>query len=315
VLSGGIYINPFAAVLCGGVGGARMARALSMVLDPRELTAIVNVGDDDTMYGAHVSADVDTVVYTLAGIEGEHGWGVRSDTFHVMDGLSALGVDTSFRLGDRDLAHCLWRTERLHAGDPLSSVTADMARALGIRSHVVPVTDDPIRTRIRSTTDRWLSFQEYFVLRGYRDDVAEVVYEGAGEASPAPGVVDAIDDAGLVVIAPSNPPLSIWPILAVPGVGDALQRRDRVIAVSPLFGGVPLKGPADRVMAALGLPRGNAGVLAAYESIVTDLVVDEGDASDVAALSDEARIHVTDTRIGEPDAAKRFAAWLLETFA
>lgn len=297
-------------LLSGGVGGARAARGFATILDRADFTVVVNVGDDDRIHGVHVSADIDTVVYTLAGCEGPHGWGLAGDTFATMDRLAALGVDTTFRIGDTDLATCLARTAALDSGEPLSRVTERIAATFGI-DRVVPATNDRVRTRLRTTEGHWLSFQEYFVLRGQRDEVVEVRFEGAAEAAPAPGVLDAITGADLVVIAPSNPPLSIWPILAVPGVRRAVADAERVVAVSPLFGGKPLKGPADRVMASLGLPPGNAGVLAAYVDLLTDLVVDRGDAGDVPALEGSVSLHATNTRIADRDDAARLASFIM----
>lgn len=297
-------------LLSGGVGGARAARGFTAVVDPDDLTVVVNVGDDDRIHGVHVSADLDTVVYTLAGMQGPHGWGLADDTFDTMDRLTALGIDTSFRIGDRDLATCLARTIALDAGTPLHEITATIAGALGVAHRVLPVTDDPVRTRLRTTGDEWLAFQEYFVARGQRDEVAEVRYEGAADARPAPGVTSAIAEADLVVIAPSNPPLSIWPMLAVPGVRDAVANAGRVIAISPLFGGKALKGPADRVMASLGLPHGTAGILAAYDDLLDDLVVDTGDAAD-ADLGDSVAIHATDTRVPDLESSTRLAAYIM----
>jgi len=300
-------------LLSGGVGGARLARGLAAVLDPADLTVVVNVGDDAEFYGLHVSPDLDTVAYTLAGREGSQGWGRAGDTFTVMGHLETLGMDTRFRVGDTDLAANLARTAALHNGEALSAATARLAAALGVACRLLPATDDPLRTRLRLASGEWLPFQDYFVLRGHRDEVVEVDFQGAGAARPGPGVVESLGGAGTVVIAPSNPPLSIWPILAVPGIREAVGAAPRVVAVSPLFGGKALKGPADRVMAALGLPPGNAGVLAAYEGLITDLVVDAGDRQDLAALGGgRVRLHAADTRIAEASAAARFARRLLE---
>lgn len=315
MLSGAIYGNPFATTLSGGVGGARMARALATAVAGSELAVIVNVADDDRMYGVHVAADLDTVLYTLAGIQGPEGWGIAGDTFRVMDELSAIGADTRFRLGDRDLAHCLRRTMLLETGTPLSACVTELAAALDVDVRVLPVTDDPVRTRVGTADGDWLGFQDYFVLRRHEPEVTALDYTGAEAARPAPGVLDAIACASIVIIAPSNPPLSTWPILAVPGIREALAARERVVAVSPLFGGKPLKGPADRVMAGLGLPEGNAGVLAAYEGVITDLVVDVEDARDALRLAGPVAIHAADTHLTDPDGAKRFAAWLLDTIA
>ncbi len=309
------YSNPFAVLLTGGVGGARGARSLRRVFIGERLTVIGNVGDDELVHGVHVSADLDTVLYTLAGIEGPHGWGIAGDSFIAMDQLEELGVDATFRLGDRDLATCLLRTGMLSSGHRLSDITEQIRSALGVETRIIPATDDPLRTRIRISDGTWLPFQEYFVERGHRDRVVEIEYAGAEHALPAPGVVEAIAAADIVVIAPSNPPLSIEPIMAVPGVRRAVADKDRVVAISPLFGGKALKGPADRVMESLGLPPGNAGVLASYEGLITDLVIDIGDAAEAKALSTSVEIHTTDTRLGSEDEASRFAEWFKETFA
>jgi LPPG:FO 2-phospho-L-lactate transferase len=289
-----------------------MARGLAAVLGPGDLTVVVNVGDDETVYGLHVAPDLDTVCYTLVDREGPQGWGMAGDAFAVMGHLEALGIDARFRIGDADLATNLARTAALRSGESLSAVTARLAAALGIGCRVIPATDDPVRTRLRTAAGEWLAFQDYFVLRGHADEITEVGYDGAGESRPAPGVLEAIADAGLVVIAPSNPPLSVWPILAVPGIRGAVAAAPRVVAVSPLFEGKALKGPADRVMASLGLPPGNAGVLAAYEGLLTDLVVDEGDAADLSRGGGAVRLHAADTRIADRGPAARFARWLLE---
>ncbi len=300
-------------LLSGGVGGARLARGLAAVLPSADLTVVVNVGDDEEIYGLHVSPDLDTVAYTLAGCEGPQGWGVAGDTFTVMDRLGALGADTRFRVGDVDLATNLLRTAALRSGEALSAVTARLGTALGVGCRLLPATDDRLRTQVFTADGEWLAFQDYFVLRGQRDQVAEVRYAAAAAARPAPGVLAALAAAACVVIAPSNPPLSVWPILAVPGIREAVAAAPRVIAVSPLFGGRALKGPADRVMAALGLPAGNAGVLAAYEGLLTDLVVDRGDAADLELLGGGAvRLHAGDTRVADPAAAAHFARWLMD---
>ncbi|MEX2323258.1 MAG: 2-phospho-L-lactate transferase [Acidimicrobiia bacterium] len=301
---------PRVVLLAGGVGGARAARGFAAVLGPADFTVVGNVGDDDWMYGVHVSPDLDTIVYTLAGLEGPEGWGRADDTFAVMAGLEQINVDTTFRLGDNDLAVCLARTRALDEDEPLSLISDRIGALLGVQHQVLPATDDRLRTRIHARTGEWMSFQEYFVLRGQQDEVAEVVFDGADHAHPAPYVLDAITGADLVVIAPSNPILSIWPILAVGEIAEAVGEARRVIAVSPLFGGKALKGPADRVMKSLGLQPGTAGILEAYRGLLTDLVVDIGDAED-AGMSEDVRIHALDTRIAEPKAAERFATEVL----
>ena len=290
-----------------------MARGLSAVVDGGALTAVVNVGDDEDVYGVRVCADLDTVVYTLAGIHGPHGWGVSGDTIGVMDHLSDLGVDTTFALGDRDLATCLARTMWLRDGHPLSQITGRLATRLGVAATVLPVTDDLLRTRVRTTVGEWLAFQEYFVIRGHRDEIDRVEFVGAEAALPAPGVIEAITAADVVVIAPSNPVLSVWPILAVPRIRRAVASHDNVVAVSPLFAGKALKGPAHRVLASHGLPAGNAGVLAAYEGLIDHFVVDIDDHGDIDRLATPGvRIHALDTRIGDAPSGARFAAELLD---
>lgn len=298
--------------MSGGVGGARMARALQRVMDPADLSVVVNVGDDEDVYGTRVCADLDTVVYTLAGIEGPEGWGVADDTFNVMKALAGLGVDTSFRLGDRDLALCLRRTAGLRSGVPLSKITADITKSLGVTTKVLPASDDQVRTRLRTGDGTWLDFQDYFVVRGHRDPVDAVHYDGAASAQPAPGVLEAIAAADLVIVAPSNPPLSIWPILAIAEIRAAISDHPRTVAISPLFGGRALKGPADRVMAGLGLPAGNAGVIAAYEGLITNLVIDQGDVADLAALAGgTVAIQAMNTRLTGTDQGAAVAAAML----
>lgn len=308
------YSNPFAVLLAGGVGGARSARSLRQVFEGDRLTVVGNVGDDELIHGVHVSADLDTVLYTLAGIEGYHGWGIDGDSSIVMDHLEVLGADTAFRLGDRDLATCLFRTGMLASGRTLSEITEHVRSALRVGTRIIPATDDPLRTRIRIADGSWLAFQEYFVERGHRDRVVEVEYVGSEQAAPAPGVVEAIAAADIVVIASSNPPLSIGPIIAVPEIRRAVAEKERVVAISPLFGGKALKGPAEQVMASLGFPPGNAGVLAAYEGLISDLLVDIGDASDVQSLSGAVMIHATETRLGSARESRRFAEWFREAF-
>lgn len=290
--------------LSGGVGGARMARGLA-ALPGVQLTVVVNVGDDADNHGLRISPDLDTVVYTLGGLEGPHGWGRSDDTFALNEELARFGVDNSFQLGDRDLALKLFRTHAMALGEPLSAVTEVVVSSFGIDHRIVPVTDDRLRTMIR-VADGWISFQEYFVTRRFADEVLEVAYEGAGEARPAPGVIEALEDADIVVVAPSNPPLSIWPMTAIPEFREVLARHASVTAVSPLIGGKTVKGPADRVMAALGLPEGNRGVAAAYEGMIDRLVIDGSDGDDAGSLGD-IEVMITDTLIKEPEAATRLA--------
>jgi LPPG:FO 2-phospho-L-lactate transferase len=262
--------------LSGGVGGARLGRGLA-ALDDVELAIVVNVGDDEVVHGLAVSPDLDTVVYTLAGIEGPEGWGRDGDTFRFNDELGRFGVDTTFRLGDLDLALNVYRTERLAEGLPLSEVTIEVCTAFGVDTRVIPVTDDRLRTMVWTEGGEELSFQEYFVSRRAKDTVTALDFDGAEDAKPAPGVLDVIAEADLVVIGPSNPPLSIWPILSVPGIREAVAAHPRVVALSPLIGGKTVKGPAARVMASLGLPPTNAGVVEAYRGLLDGLVIDDAD--------------------------------------
>ena len=288
-----------------------MARGLTTIVEPDDLTIVVNVGDDTEVYGVYVAADLDTVVYTLAGIEGPDGWGIRSDTFAILGAMDVLGLDTTFRLGDRDLATCLTRTLRLGEGASLSTVTAEVARALGVRPSVLPASDDRVRTRVLTEEVGWIDFQEYFVMRRHADVVEALEFVGAKDATPAPGVIAAIETAARVIIAPSNPPLSVWPILAIAEIRAAVADHQRVIAVSPLIGGKALRGPADRVMDALGLPAGNSGVSAAYDGLIDVLVIDTADETEAAALRSNLDVLVTSTLITAPDAAARLSAELL----
>lgn len=289
--------------LSGGVGGARMLRGLAAI-DEIELTAIVNVGDDDAIYGLHLAPDLDTVTYTMAGVHGHaRGWGRAAETWNVMDELARFPIDSTFRLGDKDLALNLYRTARLAAGDTLSEITAALTQAFGLTSQVLPVTDDPVRTKLL-VDGAWLDFQDYFVRRGHRDPVRDVRFAYVDDSRPAPGVLDAIAASDAVVIGPSNPILSIWPILAVPGVADAIRSRPRTMAVSPLVGGSAVKGPLGELLPALGYSTDTTGIVGCYGDLLTDLVVHPGDEPGVDVLP---TVHVTDTLIGEPEAAARLA--------
>lgn len=303
--------KPGVLLLSGGVGGARLARGFAR-LDGWDTTVVVNTGDDDWVYGVFVAPDLDTVVYTLAEAEGPQGWGLANETWEVMEALAAFPVDTTFRLGDGDLATNLYRTMRIKEGTPLSLITDQIASTFKIGVKLLPATDQPLRTKLRTVGGEWLDFQDYFVRRQHRDRIGGIRFDGAEAARPAPGVIEAIRRARAVIIAPSNPPLSIWPILAVPGVRSALEAADTVIAVSPLFGGKALKGPAADVMDGLGLPAGNRGVAEAYRGLLSGLVVDVGDAEDVSFLSDRGlEAWATDTRIADPAAAARLAAEIM----
>lgn len=298
-------------MLSGGVGGARMARGLA-ASPGAALTVVVNVGDDDIIHGLHVSADIDTVVYTLAGIEGPQGWGRAGESWRAMDEMERFpGADTSFRLGDADLAVNLYRTGRLRAGDALSAVTRDVCTGLGVDVAVLPVTDDQMRTVV-STPAGDLDFQTYFVRRRHADQVLGIRFMGAEAARPAPGVLEAITSADIVVIAPSNPVLSVWPILAVPGVRAAVEAAGPVVAISPLIGGRAVKGPAAEAMRGVGLTNDLDGILAAYGGLVTHLVIDTDEPAEPAAAVQVLR---TNTMIAEPAAAAALAGEILQWLA
>ncbi|HWX09401.1 MAG TPA: 2-phospho-L-lactate transferase [Gaiellaceae bacterium] len=295
------------AVLSGGVGGARFVRGVVDVADPASVTVVGNVGDDVEVLGMHVSPDLDSILYALAGVNDEtRGWGRAGETWHALDTVSTLGGQDWFRLGDLDLGLHLVRTQALRAGQPLSAVTARIAAALGVDARLLPATDDRLRTWIGTAAGEF-PFQEWFVARGHRDDAERLRFEGAESASPAPGVLEAIDAADLLLIAPSNPYVSIEPILAVTAVRDALARR-RVpcVAVSPLIGGRAVKGPADRMLRGLAGGTSPRHVAGCYAGLIDALVVDEADADDLDGLGDVRPI-VTRTLMADADARRRLA--------
>ena len=265
-------------VLCGGVGAARFLEGVVQVVDAETVTAIVNVADDAEFHSLHVSPDIDTVLYTLAGIvDPAQGWGVRNDTHLLQGALARLGRDTWFQLGDRDLATHIHRTALLREGVSLTEVTARLARSLGVRAHVLPSSDERQATMVR-TDDGWLSFQEYFVHRRQQDVVREVRFDGAGR--PAPRVVETIAAASVVLLAPSNPIVSIGPILALDGVRSALSTTSApIVAISPIVGGEALKGPAAGMLASLGHEVSPVGVARLYADFLDAMVLDERDAA------------------------------------
>jgi LPPG:FO 2-phospho-L-lactate transferase len=267
-------------VLSGGVGAARLLAGLVRVRPPADVTAIVNVGDDVELHGLHISPDLDTITYTLAGaIDPERGWGLVEETWNAMDALGRYpGARSWFNLGDRDLGTHLFRTDRLRSGLPLSAVTAEITGAWGLGCRLLPVSDDPVRTMVTVEDEGEIGFQEYFVRRRHDVGVRAVRFAGAEAARPGPGVLDAIGAATTVVIAPSNPIVSIDPVLAVPGVREAVvARRDAVVAVSPIVAGAALKGPADRLLRDLGHEASVVGVARLYAPLAGTLVVDEAD--------------------------------------
>jgi LPPG:FO 2-phospho-L-lactate transferase len=298
------------AVLAGGVGAARLLTGMARAVPPAEVTAVVNVGDDTVLHGLSISPDLDTVVYTVAGaIDPDRGWGLRDESWQAMATLERYGGLTWFGLGDRDLGTHLYRTARLAEGAPLSEVTGEIARAWGLELSVLPVSDDPLRTRLTlaagDEAGSEVAFQDYFVRLQHSVPVSAVRFSGASSASPAPGVLAALAAADTVVVAPSNPIVSIGPVMAVPGVLDAVAaRRSSVVAVSPLVGGQALKGPADRLMRELGHEDSVVGVARLYAPYVGTLVIDTADAGLAGAVEAEGlRCVVTDTIMRDPAAA------------
>jgi LPPG:FO 2-phospho-L-lactate transferase len=302
------------ATLAGGVGAARFLNGLVRAVPPSEVVAIVNTADDDEFHGLYVSPDLDSVTYTLAGASNAvQGWGLEGETFATLDALQRYNVPTWFRLGDKDIATHLFRTQRLHAGASLSDVTAEITRAWGLEPRLLPMTDDRVRTRI--TVERSdgraveLAMQEWFVGERAESPVVSVRFDGAATSRPGPGVLEALRTADTIVICPSNPVISIGPILAVPGIRDALvARRERVIAISPIVGGAPVKGPADRLMAPLGIDVSCVGIAREYAPICSALVIDAIDAHRAPEVEAAGvRAIVTDTMMHSPEIATELA--------
>ncbi len=265
-------------VLTGGTGGAKFVWGLAQVVPPEQLTIIVNTGDDLAWWGLHVSPDLDSVLYALAGkLSRERGWGYEEDSFRCLERMRSLGADSWFQLGDLDLATHLRRTQLLSSGNTLTQATAELCRAMNVKQRLLPMSDDPVRT-IVSTPDGDLTFQEYFVRERWKPAVVNVKFVGADKATTAPGVLQAIIHSDLVLIAPSNPVTSIGPILAVPGVRDALRcTTAQVIAVSPIVGGSPVSGPAGEMLKMRGHAVSAAGVADAYEGLLDLLIADSQD--------------------------------------
>jgi LPPG:FO 2-phospho-L-lactate transferase len=283
--------------LAGGVGAARFLDGLVRVIDPARLWIVGNTADDTEMHGLHISPDLDTVAYTLAGLANpQHGWGLAGDTFHCLEALRKLGAEAWFQLGDRDLATHLYRTARLREGATLTRVTAELTTAWGLPSKLVPMTDQRVRTLVK-TRGSVVDFQTYFVRRRARDTVLGVTFDGARRARPAPGLLQAIRQAAGIIICPSNPIISIGPILAVPGIRDALRKSAATVAaISPIVGGRALKGPAARMMKSLGMRVSALGVAELYRDFVDVFILDQVDASQAAKVEALGmRVVVTDT--------------------
>nr|ADI17990.1 uncharacterized conserved protein [uncultured Chloroflexi bacterium HF0200_09I09] len=267
-----------ATVLAGGVGAARFLDGLCRVMDPTAVTVICNVGDDFSWHGLYISPDIDTVIYSLAGLQGESGWGLRGDSGVVLEELRVLGEEPWFGIGDRDLATHIWRTEKLDGGHSLSAVTAELAQLRGLRSRILPVTDD-LHPTVIETPEGKLAFQDYFVRGQASATVQGISFPGAVNARPGPGVIEAIKGADLVIVAPSNPFVSIEPLLVVPGVRDALLQTKAVrVAISPIVSGDAVKGPAAKMLVSLGHEVSALGVARLYADLVDVLVLDEIDA-------------------------------------
>lgn len=273
--------------LSGGIGGAKLALGLSRVLAPSDLTILANTGDDFEHLGLAVSPDIDTLLYTLAGLsDSERGWGRADESWHFMQALTAIGGETWFQLGDRDLALHVERTRRLSAGETLSDITAGFARALGVGPKILPMSDAPVRTRVLSA-DGWLDFQDYFVRQRCAPRVLQIAFEGAAAAHPPPDLLRLMQQGKprAIVICPSNPFISIDPILAVPGMRDLLRGSGApVVAVSPIVGGQAVKGPTAKMMQELGLEISSATVARHYDGLIDAYVADLADADDVAGL-------------------------------
>ena len=299
--------------LAGGVGGSKLLIGLQDAPAASELTAIVNTADDTSMYGVYVSPDVDIVTYWLSGLaDMERGWGLKDDTFDVIAGLERLGTETWFSLGDRDFATCLFRTNRMAAGATLSAVTDEIRRALGVGARILPMSDDPVRTRIVTEDGRTLEFQEYFVKERQVPAVREVRFAGIGDAKPAPGVIEAIQDAERVILCPSNPVVSLAPILTLSGVRDALKEHPHVIAVSPIVGGRAVKGPADRMLATTGAEVSAAGVARLYADFCNTFVLDDRDGDHIGIVEELGmRAVATDTLMTDRDRSRALATTLL----
>ncbi len=306
------------AALAGGIGAGKFLRGLVRAVPPGDVTAIVNTADDVEMHGLHVSPDLDSVTYWLGDVfDRERGWGRRDETFRATEELRRFDPDAAwFNLGDLDLATHLFRTRSLREGGTLSAVTARIAARFAVRSRILPMSDDPVTTRVDVLADGAeldLHFQEYWVRRRARDEVKHVRYVGAEVARPAPGVLEALSDADAVVICPSNPVASIGPILAVGGIREALaERRARVVGVSGIVGGAPLAGMADRLMLALGVEVTAAGAADCYRGLLGAWVIDEADRGLARRIEATGlRVGVTDTIMADDAAAERLARFAL----
>lgn len=293
-------------ILAGGTGGAKLARGMRDVVPPADLTVIANTGDDIEIHGGYVSPDPDLCTFWLADMINDRGWGIEGDTFHVMDGLRALGVEVWFNLGDRDLAICLERARRLGEGQRLTEAMQALTAALGVESTVLPAADSPVRTRVK-VGGEWSPFQDFMIRHGGEGPVEDVAFDGADAASASPEVLHAIAAADVIIIGPSNPMISIAPILAVPGVREALATATApIVAISPIVDGGVVKGPTHAFMDGAGLPLSADGIAIAYAGLLDGLVADE------EAPGAGVPVMVTDTMMGDPAARARVARTTLD---
>ena len=301
-------------VLAGGTGAAKFLRGLVRVVPEEKIHVIVNVGDDTDMWGLHISPDIDSIVYGMAGkLDTQRGWGLRDETFKCLEEIGNYGMPDWFRLGDRDLATHITRTELLRSGFTLSQVTAQMAQSLGVKATILPATDHPVRTKIE-TAEETLGFQEYFVRERWQPAVRSVIYAGATEAHAPPAVLNSIRDSKLVIIAPSNPITSIGPILAIHDLRDALRcTRAEVIAISPLIGNAAFSGPAAKLMEACGYEVSPSGIARCYHDFLDNIVIDAQDATLAPSIRyDTIGVQITDILMSDDEAATRLAAFVVE---
>lgn len=301
------------AALAGGGGAAKFLRGLVRATDPEQITIIGNTGDDAVMHGLHVSPDLDIVAYTLAGEVDDAGWGFKGDTPNALQQMARYGIDTWFTLKDRDIGTHMARTTWLADGVPLSEVTDRLRRGLGVVPRIIPMSDDPVRTKIVTVEGVVRDFQEYFVRYRHSEDASDVRFEGSEDAKPAPGVCEAIADADRIIICPSNPVISIGPILAVSPIREELAaRRDSVFAVSPIVQGAALKGPADRLLPVVGAEASASGVASLYRDICGVFVIDHRDAPEAAKIEQMGmRVMILETVMDNPGIAAQLAKEIL----
>ncbi|MEM4576149.1 MAG: 2-phospho-L-lactate transferase [Candidatus Nezhaarchaeales archaeon] len=299
--------------LCGGVGAARFLQGLVQVVNPSNVTAIVNTGDDVEINGLIISPDIDIVIYHLAGIvDEERGWGIRGDNFNCLKSMERFGLETWFKLGDMDLATHIFRTYMLKRGFKLSEVTYAECKALGVTAKVLPMTDDKVTTMIK-VNGKWVHFQDYMVKMACQGIIEGLCFAEAEKAKPAPGVLEALKEAGVIVIPPSNPIVSIKPILSIQGIKEAVERAEKVVAISPIVGGRTIKGPADKLMAALGFEVSPRGVAEIYKGLIKYMVIDQVDAHYVDRIEQLGiKVGITNTIMKDLESKKMLADFTLK---